>query len=183
MRCPRCGAELRPDAAYCDRCGTPTIRSRPSRARVAVVMVLAVALFVVLAMIGLRGLLGSGDDRHAGDGAVATGGASGTSGGVTTGAPGVPTSGASVGLPAVARECAAASGTARLAAYAGTKDTSCAFATAVRDGYVKAAPTGGAATFQAYSSVTHTSYTVTCAATTPVRCTGGRQAVIYLVAP
>lgn len=184
MRCSRCGAELRPDAAFCDRCGAPTTQGKPSRGRVAVVMVLAVALFVVLAMIGIRGLLGSGGGENAPDGSVtsAAGGAGtsfGASGASTGGATQTPFSTAS--LPAGATPCPESSASPNsLGAWSGTSRTSCGFALAVRDAYVATAPNGGEATVRAESPITHTTYTMTCTGSQPVTCKGGDDAVVYL---
>jgi ribosomal protein L40E len=47
--CDRCGAELRPEAAYCEKCGTRTRRAR-SLVRVAI-RVEAVFFLLVVAMV------------------------------------------------------------------------------------------------------------------------------------
>ena len=66
-------------------------------------------------------------------------------------------------------------------AYSGNDVTSCPFAIAVRDAYrAEARPWGEAAVIRAYSSVTDMSYRMTCEATTPVRCRGGNNAVVYI---
>lgn len=181
MRCAKCGAQLRPDASFCDRCGAATTQEKPSRTRVAVVMVLAVALFVVIAMIGIRGLFGSGGGENAPDGSVTTAAGAPTgdapSSGTSTAPAKKPTSTAS--LPAAARACADSSGSS-LGAWAGNDRTSCQFAIAVRDAYAKAAPDGGNATVRATSPVTDKAYTMTCTGTQPASCTGGDDAMVYL---
>lgn len=184
MSCASCGNPLRPDAAFCDRCGAATQEDKPSRTRVAVVMVLAVALFVVIAMIGIRGLLGPGGGEDAADGSVtATAGGSPSASQEPSGASGSDsaTSSGSVTLPSGARPCAEPGADGHeLGAWAGTKDTSCPFTVAVRDAYAEAAPDGGDVTVTAHSSVTGKTYSMACTGQQPVTCRGGTQAVIYL---
>lgn len=186
MNCTRCGNPLRPDAAFCDRCGEPTREGKPSRTRILVVMVLAVALFVVLALIGVRGLLGSGNGSDASGASTSTSGGTAPGTQSTTGSPApttapgkTPTS--AVSLPSGATACPEQAGaTATLGTWTGSKRTSCAFALAVRDAYAAATPSAGKATVRAKSPVTGKTYTMTCTGSQPVICKGGDDAVVYL---
>ncbi|MFI9532826.1 protein kinase [Nocardia fusca] len=160
------------------------------------------AVVVVLAVLGIQFLGGSGGDE--------TTGAAGTTGAVTTSAP-EQTSAAGSGaepstttsartstttsattttrqadLPAGAQPCSGAesSGSEYGAAATGTAVTSCEFAEAVRQAYLD--PTvvsaeGDPVSVEATSPVTGQAYTLECvAADGVVTCRGGNNAIVYL---
>ncbi|MFW0796253.1 serine/threonine-protein kinase [Gordonia sp. CPCC 205515] len=85
-----------------------------------------------------------------------------------------PTATTQAGPPPGATECAPG-------VAIGTSITSCPFAQAVRDEYLRTGPTGQARTIVAYSPVTGSSYSMAC---TPegsvVACRGGNDALVYV---
>jgi hypothetical protein len=67
-----------------------------------------------------------------------------------------------------------------VAAGRGTEVTSCAFAGAVRDAYVREKPKGGNASLEVRSPVTNKNYTMTCTGAEVTTCVGGNNAVVVL---
>jgi hypothetical protein len=57
-------------------------------------------------------------------------------------------------------------------------NTTCAFAESVREAYLGSG--GGDVTVEAYSPVTQQSYTMSCQARAPTRCTGGNNASVFI---
>lgn len=86
-----------------------------------------------------------------------------------------------VTIPTGGKECGRSSAVARsTAAATGNDHTSCPFAEAVRDAYIVGGGIGSSAEVRAYSSVTNQWYSISCAAGSPVRCTGANDALVLV---
>jgi hypothetical protein len=85
----------------------------------------------------------------------------------------------SIDLPGSAQECGSVGG---YTVYSGNDATSCPFAENVGSAYTDLGETTAAATLTGVASpVTGETYDLACEYTTPVRCAGGNNAVVYLV--
>ncbi|MDO5504048.1 MAG: hypothetical protein Q4G67_12815 [Actinomycetia bacterium] len=76
--------------------------------------------------------------------------------------------------------CDSGNDQAYMTAAAGNSTTSCPFVVEVRNAYLRGGHAGESATIRAYSPTTELNYRLTCDGGQYVRCTGGRNAVIYL---
>lgn len=188
LTCPKCGAPVRADAARCDACGARTVAEPPPPWRVRAVVGVVLALFVAAAIWGVGWVKGQWSSSPTAAGSSTTAPASRattTPASPTRPAPSTttppPTS--SLAVPNGSRLCDKGGD---LRAYAGTPRTSCSFAITVRDAFVGAGGTGGAGSggsrqVRAHSTVTDTTYTITCTGVDLVTCRGGNDAVIYLL--
>ncbi len=79
---------------------------------------------------------------------------------------------------AVKRVCAGSWKGARVGV--GTTSTTCGFAEQVRKAYVNGGGDGSKTSIRAKSPATGKTYTMSCSGATVTRCTGGRNAVVYL---
>lgn len=104
-----------------------------------------------------------------------------------TGAASTPTSASSkpkrIKIPATSRICGKANTKITVNTYAGTRDTPCSFALAVRTAYldISSKKRKGAVNLNAYSSINRKNLRVKCENTIPLRCMSG-DFVIYLKA-
>lgn len=188
--CPRCGSPVRPDALRCETCGARTIADTPPPWRVRAVVGVVLVVFLGAAIWGVSWVKGQWSSSPSTAGTVAGSTSSAPATGTSSAAspsPSAPEPGpssttptSSVTAPRGARACDKGGD---LEAYAGTPRTSCAFAITVRDAFVGAGGTtdGGSRSVRAHSTVTDTTYTVTCSGTDLVTCRGGDDAVIYLL--
>ncbi len=185
LTCPECGAPVRADAVRCERCGARTLADPPPRWRVRAVVGAVAALFLVAAVWGFGAVLGqwSHSPVTPGSDPTAAAGPSPRSSSPSSKPAPSPTSSPSAASGSVPQGARLCDGGGDLRAYAGTPRTSCSFAVAVRDAFVGAGGVSDAAsrTVRAHSTVTGTTYTMTCEGTTRVTCRGGTGAVIYLV--
>ncbi|GEM_PF-6725664 len=183
--CPKCGAPVRADAARCDACGARTVAEPPPPWRVRAVVGVVLVLFVGAAIWGVGWVKGqwSGSPTAVGSSTTAPSArATTTPAPPSQPAPSTTTSRptSTVAVPGGSRLCDKGGD---LRAYAGTPRTSCSFALTVRDAFVGAGGVGDGSSRQvrAHSTVTDTTYTITCGGKALVTCRGGNNAVIYLL--
>lgn len=94
-----------------------------------------------------------------------------------------PTTRPPASFPAGAQACPATNGPVGglSQSAAGSDVTSCPFAESVRQAYGSQPVRDAVVTIQAYSPVTEKSYAMTCSGSGLVSCTGGTNAVVYLI--
>lgn len=186
LTCPKCGSPVRADAVRCDACGARTIADPPPQWRVRAIVSVVGLVFLGAAIWGVVWVKGQWSQSPTTAGSVATSTSRPPSSAprstTPTQAPSSTTSRptSTVAVPQGARVCDSGGD---FKAYAGTPRTSCAFAITVRDAFVGAGPVtdGSSRTVRAHSTVTDTTYTITCSGTDPVTCRGGNNAIIYLL--
>ena len=168
----------------------PTPAPQPSRAGLSTGMVAAGVAAVVLLALLLIWVLGRDGGESPASGSATTG-ATVTTPAATEGTdPGASPSGtpaetptaepAAVELPGSAEQC---DNVGAFVVYRGNTETSCPFAENVGRAFAEVPQpvTAETALTGVSSPVTGLDYDLTCEFTTPVRCTGGNNAVVYLV--
>lgn len=147
-----------------------------------VAVVVLIGLLIAAAFLVVPRLMGAGAGPTTSTVSVtatapAGAGESSSDGNVPTVQPAKP---APAGRPSGAYECWSGGNGQYLSTAVGSSVTSCEFAESVWSAYLGAGANGGSATVVAYSPVTGTSYTMSCAGGPVVTCTGGNNAVVYI---